>query len=122
MSAENISITLPWPPSVNHYWRHARGITYISRGGLEYRYAVALLVRGAGAAHGYTERLSVSIYASPPDRRRRDIDNIAKSLLDALAHAGCYADDAQIDRLLIERGDVTRGGSVRVVIDRLPQS
>ena len=35
--------------------------------------------------------LSVAIDMCPPDRRRRDVDNIQKSLLDALMHGGAYA-------------------------------
>jgi crossover junction endodeoxyribonuclease RusA len=46
----------------------------------------------------------------PPDRRRRDIDNTAKAILDALAGAGVYDDDCQIDRLVIERDRITEEG------------
>lgn len=49
------------------------------------------------------ERLSLTIDAYPPDRRKRDLDNILKSLLDALQHAGIYSDDSQIDILKISR-------------------
>jgi Holliday junction resolvase RusA-like endonuclease len=36
-----------------------------------------------------------------PDRRRRDVDNLLKSLLDGLGHAGVYEDDSQIQDLRI---------------------
>ncbi|NBW22487.1 MAG: RusA family crossover junction endodeoxyribonuclease, partial [Caulobacteraceae bacterium] len=36
----------------------------------------------------------VVIEAFPPDRRKRDLDNILKSLLDALTHAGVWEDDS----------------------------
>ena len=36
-----------------------------------------------------------------PDRRRRDVDNLLKSLLDALDHAEVYEDDSQIQDLRI---------------------
>jgi hypothetical protein len=32
----------------------------------------------------------MSIIVHPPDRRRRDIDNVQKALLDALQHGGAY--------------------------------
>ena len=51
-----------------------------------------------------------------PDRRRRDIDNVGKALLDALQHAGCFDDDEQIDVLHIERRTVIKGGACRVVV------
>lgn len=39
----------------------------------------------------------------PPDRRKRDLDNLLKSLLDGLEGAGVFKDDAQIDDLQIVR-------------------
>ena len=54
-------------------------------------------------------RLSVLINAYPPDRRKRDLDNILKSLLDALQHARVYPDDSQIDRLTIIRNEALEG-------------
>ena len=40
--------------------------------------------------------VSVEIDLYPPDRRRRDIDNPLKCLLDSMTHAGVYEDDSQI--------------------------
>jgi crossover junction endodeoxyribonuclease RusA len=57
-------------------------------------------------------RLHVTLTAYPPDRRRRDIDNLAKSVLDAMQHAGVYLDDSQIDRLTIIRAEVEKGGII----------
>lgn len=65
-------------------------------------------------------RLSVSIYAAPPDNRRRDLDNLPKAVLDALTHAQVWPDDSQLDRLLIERVPVQKGGMIRVEIEVLP--
>jgi crossover junction endodeoxyribonuclease RusA len=62
--------------------------------------------------------LSVAIDMYPPDRRRRDVDNIQKSLLDALMHGGAYHDDSQISKLTIERREVFPGGKVLVRIDQ----
>ena len=50
------------------------------------------------------------------DRRRRDIDNIAKALLDALQHGGVYIDDSQIVDLRIKKADPVEGGSTLVQI------
>ena len=63
------------------------------------------------------DRLIVTIEAYPPDKRKRDLDNILKSLLDALQHAGMYPDDSQIDVLSIAR-KTTFKGIVRVTIRR----
>jgi len=58
--------------------------------------------------------------AFPPDRRRRDLDNIAKPVLDALEHAGVYLDDSQIDLLLTQRREIVRGGKLNVRVNELP--
>lgn len=93
---------LPFPPSVNHYWRMARGRFYISKAGADFRKAVCAIV-----AHEHCPRLDgpleVEIVAVLPDRRRRDVDNMLKAALDAMQHAGLYGDDSQIVKLSIEK-------------------
>ncbi|MCK6431104.1 MAG: RusA family crossover junction endodeoxyribonuclease [Burkholderiaceae bacterium] len=91
----------------------------ISREGRAYRHAVA--AADAGAHRFDADRLDVQIVVQPPDRRRRDLDNILKAPLDAMQAAGVYADDSQIDRLLIERGAVVRDGRLLVRIHPVVQ-
>ncbi|CAN5469779.1 hypothetical protein BH11PLA2_BH11PLA2_21090 [soil metagenome] len=108
-----MELDLPYPPSVNHLWRHFRNRTVLSSEGREYRRAVRLAL----ASHSITPLhgpLAVSIDVNPPDRRRRDLDNLHKALLDALGRGGAYFDDSQIDRLTITRCGILRGGRVRV--------
>jgi len=116
-----IVLRLPWPPSMNHYWRRVGNRTLISREGREYRERVISLCRQRAYAT-MTGRLAVMLMASPPDRRRRDLDNLQKPLLDALEHAGVYANDSQIDLLITDRGEeVVAGGCVIVMIDERPE-
>ncbi|NBW20709.1 MAG: RusA family crossover junction endodeoxyribonuclease [Caulobacteraceae bacterium] len=56
----------------------------------------------------------VVIEAFPPDRRKRDLDNILKSLLDALTHAGVWEDDSQIEDLRIYRSTIAGMVKVRI--------
>jgi crossover junction endodeoxyribonuclease RusA len=58
--------------------------------------------------------------AFPPDRRRRDLDNIQKPVLDALEHAGVYEDDSQIDLLVTCRREVVPGGRILVMVEKFP--
>jgi crossover junction endodeoxyribonuclease RusA len=96
-------IVLPWPPTVNHYWqRHGKRL-FVSKRGMDFRKEVNLLSYPYLGTFSKKERLFVSIEAYPPDNRRRDLDNILKSLLDALQHAGLYEDDNQIDKIYISR-------------------
>ena len=41
------SITLPWPPSNNRYYRHNRGRTHVSAEGQAYRANVARIIKNA---------------------------------------------------------------------------
>lgn len=55
--------------------------------------------------HKFEEkRLKVDIIAYPPDKRRRDLDNLLKAPQDSLQHAGVFHDDSQIADLRIRRG------------------
>ncbi len=58
------------------------------------------------------QRFEVLIDAYPPDRRKRDLDNILKPLLDVLQEYGIFPDDEQIDILIVRRR--TKGGYVDV--------
>jgi len=61
-------------------------------------------------------RLAVTIEVYPPDRRRRDIDNLLKAVLDACQHGGAFPDDSHIIWLLIHRSRIVPGGRVVVTI------
>lgn len=117
------TIELPFPPSVNHYWRSCvikgRVSTYISKAGKEYRTAVkvAVLQRWPKLTQPLQMRLCVEITVVQPDRRKRDLDNLGKGLLDGLKHAGVYEDDSLIDQLTyIRSGVIQKPGFVRVAI------
>jgi crossover junction endodeoxyribonuclease RusA len=112
---------LPFPPSVNHYWRHVGPRVLISRAGRQYREAVGLVCLSAGRPH-MEGRLSVTVQVYPPDRRRRDLDNLFKAPLDAMKAAGVYDDDEQIDRLWISRQSVIPGGALSVSIEPIPEA
>ncbi len=116
-----IECTLPWPPSVNRYWRHVvigRGArVLLSAEGRRYQAAAAKHLMIQRQARQWpvlplAGRLAVEIDAYPPDRRARDLDNVCKALLDAIQHAGLILDDSQIDSLLVRRCGVIRGGWV----------
>lgn len=111
-------LTLPWPPSVNNYWRQFKGRLIISADGRRYRDLVLASFVGRTPI---AERIAVTMFAFPPDRRRRDLDNALKAPLDALTHARVWEDDSLIDLLLIERGEVVRGGRLEVSISVLTE-
>ena len=120
-----ISLILPFPPSVNTYWRHPTkgklaGRHLISEKGREYRAAVQYCIGLSKTRVKHMDgRLSVRIVANPPDRRQRDLDNMLKALLDALTHAGVWSDDGAIDSLSITRGEVKPPGYVTITVQQI---
>ena len=111
-------LELPYPPSVNHYYRRVGRRTLISREGRKFRRHVCSLLAAAGVTP-LSGPLRVEIEVYPPDRRRRDIDNVQKALLDALQHGGAFHDDGQIVQLKIEKRRCVPGGRTVVRIGRV---
>ncbi len=111
-----IQLDLPWPPSINHYYGRARnGRVFIKKAGSEFRERVADIVADAGC-ETQEGNLALFLWVSPPDKRKRDVDNLIKATQDALQEAGCYENDCQIKGLHAEMGEPLKGGRVRVVI------
>lgn len=113
-----IEITLPWPPSVNRYWRTFQGRMIISAEGRSYRKAVADQVLIQRGAKHYTQKLKVEIEAFRPDNRRRDLDNLLKAVLDGCTHAGVWEDDSNIVDLRIYWADMV-GGMLKVKVSEV---
>jgi crossover junction endodeoxyribonuclease RusA len=107
---------------MNHYWRHFRGRTVISREGRTFRANVCALLGGDGPRRPPAGgRIALAMDAFPPDRRRRDLDNLLKSTLDALQHGGVYEDDSQVDLLVVRRCEPDRpDGHVFIRTEPLP--
>ena len=109
---------LPLPPSVNRLWRNIGNRTILSREARVYRQVIKSILQ----CHRFdilVGPIAVDILVFPPDRRRRDIDNIPKALLDSLQHAGVFVDDSQIERLSIERREVVPHGRVMVKVESI---
>ena len=104
---------LPWPPSVNRYYRHVGPRVLVSREGRRYR--MMCVSRLSGLHPRLEGPVALSVACHPPDRRRRDLDNLLKSLQDSLVHAGLLADDSQIRILHMEmQGPAPPEGKVHV--------
>ena len=110
-------VKLPYPPSMNSYWRNFRGNTVLSKAGREYKTAVAECVVAQEIPKFGTKRLEVTLFLYPRSKVVTDLDNRLKAVLDGLEEAGVYDNDGQIDVLMIQRGQQRKGGGVDVLIE-----
>ena len=69
-----------------------------------------------------TARLEMQVTLYPKDRRKQDIDNRIKALWDALADAGVFDNDEQIDTLMVQRGGIKKGGGCMVIIEKIGEN
>ena len=119
-----MKLTLPFPPSVNTYWRNTRKGVLISASGRCFRSNAfaAVLEQLKRHPQPITVNVQVAVLLFPPDKRQRDLDNYLKALFDSLTYAGVWGDDRQIKRFTVEWGQVTKGGkSEEVISEFCPQ-
>jgi crossover junction endodeoxyribonuclease RusA len=117
-----ITITLPWPdtkklsPNARVHWavKHKAAKEANSLGYWE-----------AYKAWDTDKKFGDSIVAQytlhPPDKRRRDLDNLLSSLKHATdgVFVAIGADDSCIQQTIVEWGDVIRGGRVTLRLEEL---
>lgn len=108
-----IIVTLPYPPSFNHYWRSGpRGI-YISAEGKQFKgraRATLMPLRLAPIAGPVT--VTMDFYRP---RKTGDLDNNFKCLLDCLQGAA-YLNDSQIVEIHARRFDDKENPRVEVTV------
>jgi Holliday junction resolvase RusA-like endonuclease len=105
-------LELPYPPSLNSYYRHVGNKVLISKAGREYRERIKAIVSFDGIKGFDKVDLQVIITFYPPDNRRRDIDNTLKCLFDTLTHSQIWNDDSQVKRLFVEKKEPLENGQV----------
>jgi crossover junction endodeoxyribonuclease RusA len=111
-----ISLTLPWPPSINHYWRRAGKVIHVSTEGTRFGRRVGIAVRGQFRSAPIDQPVAVLVEAWGPRASWGDVDNRVKPLLDALTKAELWTDDRLVrDVRIVDRGQCA-GGKVVVSI------
>lgn len=112
-----VEMEIPWPPSVNHMYVRTRRGMFLSKTAQAFRSDVSVsAVRDV--PYRFDGTLSVSLHLHPPDNRLRDVDNVIKSTLDALQHAGVYETDNHVAELHVYRMAPRKpDGMVRMVLN-----
>lgn len=108
-------VTLPYPPSVNRYLRFSpKGWAYTTKEAKTYKQGAKLraLTQGMRPVTEGEVALSLAVYRP---RKRGDIDNVLKVLLDAL-NGVAYVDDGQIGELHIHRLEDAANPRVEVCV------
>jgi crossover junction endodeoxyribonuclease RusA len=114
-----IWLELPFPPSMNTYWRNFRGRTVLSKAGRQFKADVADYIVNNNIPKFGDRKLKVTMILRPRDKRKVDIDNRIKAVFDSLEDAGVFDDDFQIDHLEMIRGEPIKGGLIRVLIEEV---
>lgn len=104
-----IQIELPYPPSVNHYWRYGGGRLYIDRRVKDWLAEVEARWIELGRPKMVDGYYKVRVHLYPPDRRRRDIDNTLKAIFDALVQMDIIPDDYKVKALEVYEHPEKRG-------------
>jgi len=108
-----ITLTFPYPPSINNYWLASGHRRYISKRGMEFKKAVQEACIGIPSFED--QKIEVSILLFPRDKRLLDVDNVCKAILDSM-NGIIYADDQNVWKLSIERREKIKGGGCQVTI------
>ena len=98
------------PPSVNTSWGFNKSRRYLTP--LANRFVKDLANWVKPKMSG--KRLKLEVVFNYPDKRVRDLDNNLKPLIDGLVKCGLCVDDEQLDELIIKRGEVVKGGLIKI--------
>lgn len=117
---KRITLRLPWPPSINMLWAtNSKGNWYTTKLCKDYKELIRYFIfKAKSPKFDDSAALSITLYAYPPDNRKRDLDNLMKVLNDSLQDALVFKDDFQIKRIFLEmyKKDPNGEGFVEITI------
>lgn len=104
-----------YPPSVNHYWVKSGKRFVLSDKAKAFHMIIKALIPPL-----QTEaRLKLEVTFHFPNYQTRDIDNYLKATIDSLVKCGLCVDDEQFDELVVKRGEVVKGGLIKLKVMEL---
>lgn len=105
-----ITIDLPFPPSVNRIWRSGQGRVYRSAAYKSWEHQAGLAWMIARAKMPSLRELpfighyELELTAAPPDKRKRDLGNLEKVVSDFAQKMGIVRDDCFCRKITLEYG------------------
>lgn len=114
-----MTLTVPYPPSANRYWRTFRGRTVVSAEAREYKRQVWLtaLTQTKEKPTAAPVELILRVYRP---RRAGDLSNRIKVLEDALIGIA-FEDDSQVVRIMAVRREDKKNPRVEVEVNELKE-
>lgn len=101
------------PPSVNNYWDVKKGKKWqLSQRAQDFHNYVRTIVPVLST----DMRLKLDVTFYFPDNKIRDIDNYLKATIDSLVKCQFCLDDEQFDVLIVRRGELVKGGLIKLKI------
>ena len=100
------------PPSVNTYWRSNGKRRFVTAKGVKFKKDVGYFIPYVMS----DKRLKAEITFHFATKRLCDIDNYLKATLDSLVQNGLCFDDEQFDELHVKRGEVVKGGLIKIKV------
>jgi len=111
---------LPFPPSVNTYYSVVRGRKVLSKRGRLYKLeSMEAMIEQGLDSKGIDFGVSVVVILNPPCKRKRDLDNYLKAILDAITYSEFWVDDSQVHDLRIIRGVKSKVANIEVTVKKL---
>ena len=89
-----VRIEIPFPPSMNRLWRASKGGgVYRAPEYVSWKQQACWAIVAQHRGHKILGPFKLTMLVVAPDRRHRDLDNLLKASLDALASAGVVEND-----------------------------
>ena len=116
-----MTINIPFPPATGNHYRSFTFKTrrdFVTKKAQAYRLAVksCLVASRFAQSDMFVDHVNVVMNIYPPDRRKRDIDNVAKVVWDALTLAGLWKDDKLIKNLHVSVHEPFEGGYINLEV------
>lgn len=111
LTVKKMTLALPFPPSLNNYWKRNGRHVYLSAAAQRFKQLTAIAVKQAWTQYAhlpFVGDVSVQMQLYLPDRRKRDVDNYPKGVLDALTSAGIWEDDVQVREMTVRKSEFHR--------------
>jgi len=113
-----IQIEIPFPPSMNRLWRASKGGgVYRSPEYAAWRKEAAWAIAAQSRGQSITGPFKITMLVVAPDKRHRDIDNLLKASLDAVAASGLIENDRHCR--WIEARWVEDGAPCTLILEKL---